>query len=134
MAIWYPSSSISMDRKDYYNEKFILHVYWNSNEIIAILGNFLKYKMRHILLEYFNSVSANLLFLKSAKLLNIYLPIWSTAKFIALLIIGINWNSAGRLVFFCFLFLALRSEPWEYPFLDDPGETELWSKVLAKLL
>ena len=59
MPIWYPSSSISMDRKDYYNEKFILHVYWNSNEIIAILGNFLKYKMRHILLEYFNSVSAN---------------------------------------------------------------------------
>ena len=48
-----------MDRKDYYNEKFELHIHWNSNEIIAILGNFLNYKMWHILLEHFNSVSAN---------------------------------------------------------------------------
>ena len=50
---------ISMDRKDYYNEKFELHIHWNSNEIIAILGNFLNYKIWHILLEHFNSVSAN---------------------------------------------------------------------------
>ena len=47
-------------QKRLYNEIFVLfHIYWNSNEIIAILGNFLKYKMRHILLEYFNSASAN---------------------------------------------------------------------------
>ena len=71
-----------MDRKDYYNEKFELHIHWNSNEIIAILGNFLNYKIWHILLEHFNSVSANykpfipdmkirVINNKSAKLLNI---------------------------------------------------------------